>query len=411
MTPTDPAPESLVRHRPFLFYWSARTVSAMAYQMIGVAVGWQMYALTGSALDLGLVGLAQFVPAVSFVLIAGNIADHYDRRVVLQLCRSVQVLAAAAIALGSLGGWIGKEFLLTAVFCLGAARAFEGPTNQTLLPSIVSATLSPRAVAASSSAQQVATIIGPAIGGLLYGLSATLVYTICSVLYFLAVVLLFFIDYQRTQTKRPPLSIATFFAGLAYIRENKIVFGAILLDLFTVLLGGATALLPIYAKDVLDVGPSGLGMLRAAPAAGSLLVLMVLTRWPLQSKVGRIMFAMVAIYGIATVVFAISPWFWLSFAALMFLGAGDGVSVVIRITLVQLETPDAMRGRVSSVNSLFANAANQLGDFRAGAMAAAIGAIPAALVGGIGTLIVVALGIRMFPELYRVESFRGTRQA
>ena len=228
---------------------------------------------------------------------------------------------------------------------------------------------------------------------------------------FLAVVFLFFVDYQRTQTTRPPLSLATFFAGLSYIRENKIVFGAILLDLFTVLLGGATALLPIYAKDVLDVGPSGLGLLRAAPAAGSLLVLIALTRWPLQSKVGRIMFAMVAIYGFATVVFAVSTWFWLSFAALVFLGAGDGVSVVIRITLVQLETPDAMRGRVSSVNSLFANAANQLGDFRAGAMAAVIGAIPAALVGGIGTLIVVALGIRLFPELYRVDSFRGTRGA
>lgn len=409
MTPPQTAPESLIGHRQFLLYWSARTVSAMAFQMIGVAVGWQMYALTGSALDLGLVGLAQFVPAVSLVLFAGNIADRYDRRVILQLCRGIQVLAAAAIALGSLSGWISKEFLLTAVFCLGAARAFEGPTNQTLLPALVSPTLYPRAVAASSSAQQVATIVGPAIGGLLYGVSPSFVYTVCSILSLLAVVFLFFIDYQRAPTARPRMSLATFFAGLAYIRENKIVFGAILLDLFTVLLGGATALLPIYAKDVLDVGPSGLGMLRAAPAAGSLLVLMALTHWPLQSKVGRVMFAMVAIYGVATVVFAVSPWFWLTFVALMFLGAGDGVSVVIRITLVQLETPDAMRGRVSSVNSLFANAANQLGDFRAGAMAAAIGAIPAALVGGIGTLIVVALGIRAFPELYRVDSFHGTR--
>jgi|ERR1043166_6556634 MFS family permease len=410
MTAQDPPPESLIRHRPFLLYWGARTVSAMAFQMIGVAVGWQMYALTGSALDLGLVGLAQFVPAVSFVLIAGNIADRYDRRVVLQLCRSVLVLAAAALALGSLEGWVGKAFLLTTVFCIGAARAFEGPTNQTLLPALVSTTLYPRAVAASSSAQQVATIVGPAIGGFLYGVSPVFVYTVCSILSFLAVVFLFFVGYRPNKTARPPLSLATFFAGLAYIGENKIVFGAILLDLFTVLLGGATALLPIYAKDVLDVGPSGLGMLRAAPAAGSLLVLMVLTRWPLQSKVGRIMFTMVAIYGFATVVFAVSPWFWLSFAALVFLGAGDGVSVVIRITLVQLETPDAMRGRVSSVNSLFANAANQLGDFRAGAMAAAIGAIPAALVGGIGTLIVVALGIKLFPDLYRVDSFRGIRQ-
>jgi MFS family permease len=404
-----PVPASLLRHRPFVLYWNARIFSAFAFQMVGVAVGWQMYAITGSAFDLGLVGLAQFLPAIVLMMVAGQLADRYDRRLILQLCQTVEGLAAAALAYGSFTGAINKEFMLTAVFCLGAGRAFEATTNQALLPAIVPAALFPRAIAASSTAQQVATIMGPAVGGLLYAVSPTFVYSLCAALFLCSVTQLAFIRVERLAATRPPLTLGTFFAGLSYIRKNRIVLGVILLDLFAVLLGGATALLPIYAKDVFDVGSTGLGLLRSAPAVGALLTLLALTHWPLQQRVGRILFTTVAVFGVATIVFAVSRSFWLSMAALAVLGAADSISVVIRMTLVQLETPDALRGRVSAVNSLFVSMSNQIGDFRAGVVAAFIGAVPAVLVGGIGTLLTVVLCMRGFPELYRMERFPHQR--
>jgi MFS family permease len=407
MSPNDPVPESILRHRPFVLYWNARVFAAIAFQMVGVAVGWQMYALTGNAFDLGLVGLAQFLPATVLIMVAGQVADRYDRRMILQICQGVEGLAALSLALGSYNGWIGKEFILTAVFFLGAGRAFEATTMQTVLPSIVPASLFPRAVAASSSAQQAATIGGPAIGGFLYLISPTIVYTICFVLFFCAALQLAFVKMQRAAPAgRPPLTLEVFFAGVSFIRRSPIVLGVISLDLFAVLLGGATALLPIFAKDVFDVGPSGLGMLRAMPALGALLIMVVLARWTFTRNVGRIEFAAVGLFGIATIVFGLSTSLALSMAALAIMGASDAVSVVIRQTLVQLETPDEMRGRVSAVNALFVTMSNQLGDFRAGTAAYLIGAIPAVLVGGIGTLLVVVCGVRLFPRLYAVEGFQ-----
>lgn len=405
MTPNAAVPGTILRHRRFTLYWSARTCAAMGFQMLGVAVAWQMYALTGSAFDLGLIGLVQFLPAAAFMLVAGQIADRYDRRRLLQIFQAVESLAAAALAVASVSGWVTKELILAAVFVFGVGRAFEAPTQQTLLPAVVPPALFPRAVAASASTTQLATITGPALGGMLYTLGPSVPYTTCCVLFLASVTLLGFMHIERFVATKSPINLAAFFAGVAYIRRNPIVLGVISLDLFAVLLGGTTALLPIFADEIFNVGPEGLGLLRAAPALGALAVMVVLTIWPLSRRVGHIMFVSVACFGLATIVFAVSRSFVLSMAALAVLGASDAVSVVIRMSLVQIETPDEMRGRVNAVSSLFAGTSNQLGDFRAGVMAAWLGAIPAVLVGGIGTLLVVAIWTRTFPALNRVESF------
>jgi MFS family permease len=287
----------------------------------------------------------------------------------------------------------------------GVGRAFDSPTQQTLLTNVVTGPLFPRAVAAAASTTQVATITGPAIGGFLYAFGATVPFTICAALFLTSVVLLAFVPIDPPAGKRVPINLAAFFAGISYIRHSPIVLGVISLDLFAVLLGGTTALLPIFADEVFHLGSEGLGLLRAAPAVGALTIMMVLTTAPLTRHVGRIMFVSVACFGLATIVFALSKSFMLSLLALAVLGASDAVSVVIRMTLVQIETPDEMRGRVNAVNSLFAGTSNQLGDFRAGMMAAWIGAIPAVLVGGVGILAVVAIWMRAFPALRYVDGF------
>ncbi|MCC6890827.1 MAG: MFS transporter [Hyphomicrobiales bacterium] len=397
--------DSIRHHPPFVLYWSARACASMGFQMLGVAVGWQMYELTGSAFDLGLVGLVQFLPAAALMMVAGQIADRYDRRRLLQIFQTVEASAAALLAIAAQLGFASKELLLTAVLIFGIGRAFDSPTQQTLLPAVVPPKLFPSAVAASSSTTQLATIAGPALGGFLYVLGATIPYTICCLLYLSSVTMLTFLKTAPFVPSRAPINLAAFFAGVSYIRHNPIVLGVISLDLFAVLLGGTTALLPIFASEVLGSGSEGLGLLRAAPAIGALTVMIALTRKPLTRRVGRIMFVSVACFGLATVVFALSRSFALSMLALAVLGASDAVSVVIRMTLVQIETPDEMRGRVNAVNSLFAGTSNQLGDFRAGTMAAWLGAVPAVLVGGVGILLVVLAWTRMFPALAKVESF------
>jgi MFS family permease len=404
---TASIPATVQRHRPFVFYWIARTCAAMGYQMLGVAVGWQMYALTGSALDLGLIGLAQFLPAASFMLVAGQIADRYDRRRLLQLCQVVGAGVAAALAIGSFADWASKQLLLAAVLVLGVGRAFESPTQQTLLPGVVPASLLPSAVAAAATTTQLATVAGPALGGFLYALGAIVPYAICCLLYLASITLLAFVEAAPFLAAKTPINLTAFFAGISYIRHNPIVLGVISLDLFAVLLGGTTALLPIFAREIFDTGSQGLGLLRAAPAVGALVIMLVLTRRPLSRRVGHIMFVSVACFGLATVVFALSHSFALSMVALALLGAADAVSVVIRMTLVQIETPDPMRGRVNAVNSLFAGTSNQLGDFRAGAMAAWLGTVPAVMVGGVGTLLVVLIWARLFPALRKVDSFHS----
>jgi MFS family permease len=410
MSPDDAPAASLRRHRPFALYWVARVSSTVALQMQAVAVSWQMYDLPRNPLDLGLVGLTQFVPAALFVLVAGHVADRYDRRTIVRTCQLICGLATATLAIGTAYDAMSREALLAVVFVIGSCRAFEQTTLTTLLPGIVSMSLLPRATAAGASATQLAVILGPAIGGLIYAVNPVVVYSLCCGLYILASGLIGMVTAVRTARSREPVSLAVLFAGFAYIRRSPIILGAISLDLFAVILGGVFALLPVFARDVFDTGPWGLGLMRAAPGAGALIAAIVLTHWQPRQHVGRIIFASVAIYGIAIVVFALSQSFVLSMLALATLGMSDMVSVVIRMTLIQLYTPDDARGRISAVNSLFVIASNQLGEFRAGLMAAWLGAVPAVLIGGIGALLVVLAGRRVFAELYRVDTLEPPRR-
>ena len=401
--PTSPPQVSILAHRPFAFFWASRVLTTTGFQMQSVAVGWQVYELTGSAFDLGLVGLAQFVPMLAFALVTGHVADNFDRRKIVVACQIVKLMTAAALALGSLYGGLPRLAIFAVIFVFGAARAFEMPTLQALLPSVVPESMLPRAVAASASANQAATIGGPALGGLVYAINASLAFAICGILYVLGALAIVTLKARRAESQRAPVSLASLLAGIHYIRDNPIILGAISLDLFAVLLGGATALLPIYAKDILHVGPTGLGMLRSAPGAGALVMSLYLARHPPRRRVGRLMFGAVAAFGVATIVFGLSASFALSLTALTVLGAADMVSVVIRASLVQLKTPDAMRGRVSAVNAVFIGSSNQLGEFESGVTAAWFGTVPSVVIGGIGTLAVVLLWMRLFPSLARAD--------
>jgi len=403
LTPSD---RSILRHPSFRLFWFARTFSIIAFQMASVAVGWQIYALSGSAFFLGLVGLAQFLPMVFLTLPVGHIADRYDRRNVARISMAAQGIALAVLTIGSYSGWLGEEAILVIVFMLGAARVFEGPTMQALLPTLVAPELIPTAAAWSASAMQTAFIVGPALGGLLYAAGPTTVYATSTILYLTASTLVSFIRSTHDASRREPISLQSVFAGISFIRSRPDILGAISLDLFAVLLGGATALLPIFARDILKTGPLGLGMLRSAPALGALVMSVYLARHPLRNRVGRTMFIAVIIFGVATVAFGLSKSFPVSIASLMILGGADVISVVIRASLVQIETPDEMRGRVSAVNSLFIGTSNQLGEFESGVTAALFGTVPAVLIGGIGTVVVALLWMRLFPALAHFDSLK-----
>jgi MFS family permease len=377
--------------------------TTLAFQMQAVAIGWQVYDLTGSALDLGLVGLAQFIPGFALSLLVGHIADRYDRRLILRICMAVEALATLALALASFFGGLTVGALFAAVFVIGAARASELPTMHALMPQLVPPQLIPRAAAASASSNQTAIILGPALGGLAYALGPGLVYALAAAGFIAASLLISAIRIARPAPARERPSLASLFGGVAFVRRHPALMGAISLDLFAVLLGGATALLPIYARDILRTGPWGLGLLRSAPALGALAASLVLARRPLGGRVGRKLFIAVIAFGVATCVFALSTSFPLSLAALAALGAADSVSVVIRFSLVQIETPDALRGRVSAVNSMFIGASNSLGEFESGATAALFGTVPATLLGGVGTILVALLWLRFFPALFRLD--------
>lgn len=394
---------SILRHPPFAFFWCARVLSSFAYQMNAVAIGWLVYALTGSAFDLGLVGLAQFVPVLALTLVAGHVADRYDRRRIVQICQVVECAAAAMLAIGASYGWLTVNLIFAIVAVIGAARAFEAPTLSALMPGLVDRDRLPQASAFAASANQTATIVGPAAGGLLYTAGATAPFACVAVLYALAIVAVGLIRMQRVVPPREPVSLRSVFMGLSFIRGNPAILGAISLDLFAVLLGGATALLPIFARDILHTGSWGLGMLRAAPAIGALSMSVLLAHRPLRKRAGRRMFAAVMVFGLATIVFALSQSLWLSMVALFALGAADVVSVVVRYALVQTNTPDAMRGRVSAVNMLFIGTSNQLGEFESGMTAALFGTVPAVLIGGIGTIGVALLWMHLFPALRDVD--------
>jgi len=407
MTPEHP--DSILRHRPFVLFWFARVATTMAYQMLVVAIGWQLYELTGNPLDLGLVGLVQFVPGILLVLVIGQVTDRYDRRVILSICQITEAAMAIALLTAAAAGAMSRELILGAAFVMGGARAFELTAMQSIVPSLVPLPLVPRAVAGSATANQSATIIGPAVGGFVYAVSPLAVYGSCCVLFVLAGVLVTFIRIERSLTPREPFTLQTFFAGFGFIRRSPIILGAITLDLFAVGLGGAAALFPVFARDVHAAGPWALGLLRAAPAIGALGTAILLTRWSFERNAGRIMFASVAVFGLSTVVFATTSSFIVALAALVVLGTADMASVVIRMTMVQLGTPDEMRGRVTAVNALFIGASNQLGEFRAGAVAAWLGAVPTALIGGLSTLVIVALWMWLFPPLARVNRLEDVR--
>ena len=376
--------DALLSHCSFVFYWCARVSTNAAYMMQAVAVGWQIYELTGSALDLGLVGLVQFIPYVLLSILVGQVVDRYDRRSVARTCQIVKALATTALAAGTIGGWLSRDAFLAILFVTGMARAFETPTLHTLVPAVVPRELLPRAIAAATTATQTAIICGPALGGFLYVFGATTVYVVCTVVYVIASILVSLIHLRSAPLERKKVTIETLFAGFGYVRRHPIVLGAMSLDLFVMLLGGVTALLPIFARDILETGPWGLGLLRSAPAIGALAISVALAHRSLDRKVGTILFGAIAAFGVATITFALSRSLPLSMAALAVYGAADATSVVIRHSLIQTRTPNDMLGRVMAINSMFTGTSGTLGEFRAGAVAALFGAFTSVLIGGVG---------------------------
>lgn len=388
----------LFSQRAFVRFWLARLGGTTANQMLMVALAWHMYDITSSAWDLGLVGLFQFVPALLFTLPAGHVADRLHRGRIFAACMLAQALAAGVLLAAIYGNFSTRELILGISVLLGLARAFQMPAQQALTPQLVPPLLLQRAVTVSASAMQAAIICGPALGGLLYTSGAATVYASSAILLLAAGALALGVNYLHS----PPQAAANWrsvLAGVHFVWQRKVILGATTLDLFAVLLGGATALLPIFARDLLQTGPFGLGLLRAAPAAGALVMSLVLVRWPLQRQVGHKLLLAVGVFGLTTVVFGLSRSFALSMLALVLCGAADSISVVMRSTLVQLETPNEMRGRVSAVNSIFIGASNQLGEFESGAVAALWGPVVSVVSGGIGTMLVAGAWLRLFPAL------------
>ncbi len=402
----DPPPR-LSAERAFVMFWCARVATVAAYMALTVAVGWQIYDMTGSAMDLGLVGLAQFLPFVALPLLVGQIADRYDRRIVLRVCQTVHAVSALTLAAGTYGGWLGRDSILAILFVIGSCRAFEVPTMLTMVPGLVPKVLLPRAIASATAANQTAVIGGPALGGLIYSTAGPIaVYVFCAAAFLAGSVLIAAIRLQGQVQERKPVTLESLFAGFAFIRSRPVVLGAISLDLFAMLLGSVTALLPIFARDILQTGPFGLGLLRSAPALGALTVAIVLSRRSLDRRVGPILFITTAVFGVSILVFALSTSLVLSLCALAIYGASDSVSVVIRHSLVQIQTPNEMLGRVMAINSMFTGTSSTLGEFRAGAIAAMSGAVTSVLIGGAGALLVALLWMKLFPALVRVDSMQ-----
>ena len=402
---------ALLRNADFTRYIAARFLGSIAVQMQTVAVGWQIYEVTRRPLDLGLIGLSQFLPFVLLILPAGHFADTRDRRRILVACYVLLLLCALLLLAFAWRGLHSAWPVFGAMTLFGVARAFAMPASQALLPNLVDRQHFGKAVALNSSLWQVSTIVGPALGGLLYLAGATTVYATVATLLAISLVMLATLrrGAANDAASAAPLDRNALLEGLRFVRGRRPVLGAISLDLFAVLFGGATALLPVYAADVLHVGPSGLGWLRAAPGVGAALTGLVLSVHPVTQRVGRWMFGGVILFGLATLVFGVSTSFWISLAALTVLGAGDMVSVYIRPLLVQLETPDDIRGRVSAVNAVFIGASNELGEFESGLVAALLGAVPAVIVGGSATLLVALAWTRLFPELWRMDRFPEAR--
>jgi MFS family permease len=408
-TSAPQSPWAVLQHQSFVLYLCARVLATLGVQMQSVAIGWQVYAITGQLVDLGLIGLAQFAPFVVLVLPAGQVADRYDRRRIITVCFALQLACALFLLVFSLRQQTSVAPVFASLVLFGTARAFMMPASQAILMNIVPAESFGRAVALSSSSFHVAVVIGPTLGGLLYLAGPTTVYTVVAVLISLAIVFMLFVRSSQALGSREPASLRGILEGLTFVWTRPVVLGAISLDLFAVLLGGAVALLPAYARDVLHVEASGLGLLRTAPGAGAALTSLVLAVRPIERRAGAWMFGGVALFGLATVLLGATTSFVVAVIALFLTGAGDMVSVYVRHILVQLETPDAIRGRVSAVNAVFIGASNELGEFESGIMAAWLGLLPAIVVGGVATLAVTVIWAWRFPQLSKMNTFPSAK--
>jgi MFS family permease len=397
----------LWRHRPFLHYFASRSLSEFAYQIAAVAVGWQIYALTHSTLQLGLAGLVQFAPSALLMLPAGHAADRFRRHRIVLLCSTLEALAAAWLAWASCTGHVSVHAIYIALAVFGAASAFDSPASAALLPTVTTEAQLQRGTALSAGAWQFSSIAGPAAGGLLYAIAPAAPYLVMVALSLSSAVLIGTLKMRIPKRIKEPPTLDTLLAGVLFVRRNPVIAGTISLDLFAVLLGGAAALLPVYASDILHTGPWGLGVLRGVLSLGALAMTAVLARYPITRGAGLKMFQAVIVFGAAIVVFGVSHELWLSMMALAVMGAADTVSVVIRSSLVQLATPEPMRGRVSAVNYLFINASNQLGAFESGVTASLLGTVPAVVLGGFGTIAVALLWMRFYPNLRRLQRLDG----
>jgi MFS family permease len=407
---SDTSMRALLRQGDFVRFWLSRWTAVLGVQIQSVALGWHVYSLARETMDVpraafmvSLIGLVSFVPVLLLALPAGETADRYDRRTILKFTYAGEIAIAALLMVATLTGNDSIPLLLGAAFLFGVCRAFFAPANTAMGPMLVPRALLPRAIAWNSLAWQTASIAGPALGGILVAWSTGMSYAAALVFYVIAGLTILLIRSNTQPEVQPGSRWELMKEGLVYVWTNKIVFGAISLDLAAVILAGATAMLPVYARDVLHVGPEGFGILRAGPAIGAAAMAFFLAAVPIRSKAGVIMFVSVGIFCLGTVVFGASTVMWLSVTALVILGAADMISVYIRQTLIQLVTPDHMRGRVATVSSLFIGASNELGEFRGGVVARFIGPVAAVVWGGVGALVVTGLWARLFPELRKAD--------
>ena len=396
--PSEPS-KLAFSYRNFRFFWLTTLLVSFAVQIMSVSIAWQIYDVTGEAFLLGLVGLSLFLPALVLILVTGLTADRLNRRLIMAACLGVELLCA----LGFLAFVNAQAHEVWPIFgilvVLGTARAFWNPAAQSLAPNLVPSEALANAITTNMSAWQFASIAGPAVGGLLYGVAPSVAFGTGAVLLVIAMFSVLMISKPQQRESHQATSLETMLAGFRYIFSNKVVLGAISLDMFAVLMGGAVALLPIYAKDILHAGPQELGLLRAAPGVGAIAMALILTRFPIRDHAGRLLFLFVGLFGAFTVLFGFSTTAWISVPALALVGASDMVSVTIRETIMQLWTPEEVRGRVNAVNSVFIGASNELGEFRAGTVASLIGPVPAVVIGGFGSILIAVIWSRVFPGL------------
>jgi MFS family permease len=405
MTNSTAPTRSAFSYRAFTMFWIGRIVSILSFQMLVVAIGWQLYTLTGRALDLGLLGIAQFVPMFVLTPLVGHVADRYDNRVILLICQLGEACAAAILAVGTVMGVVDPLIIYLVIALVGAGRSFEIATMVAIIPGLVPRPVVPSATAWFASSNQIGVIVGPVLGGFLYELGPGTVYGLAVAFWCIGASFIFLIHMERVPRASEPVTLQSLLGGFDFVWRDRVILGTISLDMCAVFLASAPALFPVFARDILETGPWGLGLLRAAPGVGALTMSIVLARRPLTLPIGKVLFSVVGIFGLAIIVFALSTHIVLSLIALAVMGAADVVSVVIRFALVQLRTPPEMRGRVSAVNSMFTGTSNYLGEFRAGAVATAIGAASTVLVGGFCVFAVAAVWMFLFPQLWRTRTY------